>query len=83
MVGCPYAEEDCKQNIYAVDFKVYYPDEAALIFTMREEVDISGFSGAPLLDENGNVLGVVIGTSENGGVKFIHATFIREIRRIE
>jgi hypothetical protein len=83
IIGCPYSEGDCKQNIYDVVFESYNPGTAALIVTSSKKIEINGFSGAPLLDIQGNVVGVIVGMLEEKGRFFIYATSIKEIEKIK
>jgi hypothetical protein len=58
MVGCPYSELRCRQNVYQ---GVVTARAAGTLF--RFDIDppviVPGFSGAPILDEQGLVVGVV------------------------
>jgi hypothetical protein len=58
MVGCPYSEPHCKQNVYR---GVVTARAAGTLFRFDIEppVIVPGFSGAPILDEQGLVVGVV------------------------
>ncbi|MEX2122161.1 MAG: serine protease [Pirellulales bacterium] len=57
LVGCPYVEEACKQNVYAG--KVTAREGNLFRYDIDSPVDIRGFSGAPILDHNGHVAGVM------------------------
>ena len=58
LIGCPYEEEACKQNVYTgtvvgrgyVEFFRY---------ELETPVDIRGFSGAPIVDKHGHLVGVM------------------------
>lgn len=58
LIGCPYIEQDCKQNIYTGIIK-----ERAFgncfRFNIDTPVNLSGFSGAPIIDEKGYIVGIV------------------------
>jgi hypothetical protein len=57
LVGCPYRERDCSQNVYSgVVTKREYNDYFR--YSVSPPVDLRGFSGAPILDEKGYVVGV-------------------------
>jgi hypothetical protein len=59
LIGCPYAEQDCKQKVYAGVVKERaYGDLCG--YDLNSPVDIRGFSGAPILDANGYVVGVMM-----------------------
>ncbi len=57
LVGCPYVEERCKQNVYSG--KVTTRSESRFRYDIDPPVDIRGFSGAPVVDRNGHVVGVM------------------------
>ena len=59
MIGCPYEEEDCKQNVYLGKVASRY--YAQFTFTFAPPVDLSGFSGAPIVDANGHLVGIATG----------------------
>lgn len=57
-IGCPYIERDCKQNLYAgVVTKREYGNRFR--YDIHPPVDLHGFSGSPIIDEKGYVVGVV------------------------
>lgn len=63
LIGCPYAEQDCKQNIYALRFVQLFQGD--LVFEGKPlGISLSGFSGAPVLNPDGAVIGVL---SAGGG----------------
>jgi hypothetical protein len=57
LIGCPYSEDECKQNVYAgiVTERGY---EDRFRYDLETPVDLHGFSGAPIIDQNGHVVGV-------------------------
>jgi hypothetical protein len=57
LVGCPYVEEACKQNVYAGKVTARAGDRFR--YDIDPPVDIRGFSGAPVIDRNGHVVGVM------------------------
>jgi hypothetical protein len=57
LVGCPYSEATCKQNVYVG--KVTARDGDRFRYDIEPPVDIRGFSGAPVLDSDGHVAGVM------------------------
>lgn len=83
IIGCPYSEENCRQNVYEIITDSYDEATGLLICTMKEKVAMSGFSGAPLLTGKGEVVGVIRGGGEENGVNYIVATFISEIQKIK
>jgi S1-C subfamily serine protease len=58
LIGCPYLERGCKQNVYT---GIVTEREFGNRFRYNIEpaVDIRGFSGAPIIDEKGYVVGVM------------------------
>ncbi len=58
LIGCPYAEEGCKQNVYAGTV-VERGNVAFFRYELETAVDIRGFSGAPIVDKNGHLVGVM------------------------
>ena len=57
LVGCPYVEADCKQNVYTG--KITARQGNLFRYDIDPPVDIRGFSGAPILDQKGHVVGVM------------------------
>jgi hypothetical protein len=58
LVGCPYVETGCRQNVYAGTVKERRHGDR-FRYDLIPPVDIRGFSGAPILDESGLVVGVM------------------------
>ncbi|WP_159397076.1 S1 family peptidase [Sorangium cellulosum] len=58
LVGCPYIEEPCKQNVYAG--KVTARNGHRFRYDVDPPVDLRGFSGAPAIDRAGHVVGVIM-----------------------
>lgn len=58
MVGCSYADSNATQNVYkGIITKRYYKDYWR--FDIHPSVELPGFSGAPILDKDGLVVGLV------------------------
>lgn len=57
LVGCPYDEAACKQNVYAG--KVTARNGHRFRYDIDPPVDLRGFSGAPVVDRAGHVVGVM------------------------
>ena len=62
---------ECVQNIYQGKIDYTETKNALISFTLDKTIDISGFSGAPVLDKNGHVAGMLTGAfgdqeTENG-----------------
>lgn len=58
LIGCPYSEPDCQQNVYTgVVTGRDYDDRFR--YDLKPAVDLRGFSGAPIIDKNGHLVGVM------------------------
>lgn len=58
LLGCPYREGGCKQNVYPG--RVTRRERGPLFrFALETPIEVRGFSGAPLIDENGQAAGVL------------------------
>jgi Trypsin-like peptidase domain len=83
LIGCPYNETQCRQNTYAVTYIQYDAAEATLVCEIEANVELSGFSGAPLVNSKGEVVGVLVSGGESDGKTYIMATHIKEIQKIK
>lgn len=83
LIGCPYSQTKCKQNIYEVEYAEYENSQNLLIGVIKSKDNLSGFSGAPLLNSKGEVVGVLVGGGEFEGENFVTATHIKEIEKIK
>lgn len=70
LIGCPYSEEGCQQNKYRATV-VGNQGGFLIAENLQPAVELQGFSGAPVIDENGEVLGILTGGSEDGKMIFI------------
>ena len=58
LIGCPYIEEACRQNVYQCKVtERAFGDRFK--YTVEPPVDIRGFSGAPIIDKSGLAVGVM------------------------
>jgi Fe-S cluster assembly iron-binding protein IscA len=83
LLGCPYSEEVCTQNVYNGTV-VRRGNGHSFRFSIHPPVKLRGFSGAPVIDENGHAVGVLTasgvpaadGKNAEGGVEeftpFLH-----------
>jgi hypothetical protein len=60
LLGCPYSHDDCRQNVYPGRVRGTYYQEIS--FTLSAMIDLSGFSGAPVVDNNGHLVGILTGS---------------------
>jgi hypothetical protein len=79
LIGCPYSQEDCKQNLYTLLFDEYIEEDSRFYFTSKIKVSLAGFSGAPVVDKDGNVICIVAGKT---GVDLIYGVGMSEIQKI-
>lgn len=83
IIGCPYSEGNCKQNLYKVKYVAYDQETGLLISASLDKVELAGFSGAPLVNSAGEVVGVVTSGWNENNVFYIGATFIKEIQNVK
>ncbi len=83
LIGCPYSESNCKQNVYPAKFEEYVAGKALLGAEFDSKVNLAGFSGAPLVNSSGEVVGVLVSDMEFEGKTYILATHIKEIQKIK
>lgn len=58
LLGCPYADSSCQQNIYRGKV-LGYDNERLFRYSLDPAVDLRGFSGSPILDADGLVVGIM------------------------
>ncbi len=56
-VGCPYTETQCQQNIYVGEVKGVSGNKINVQY--EPHTNVAGFSGAPLLDAKGRLIGLL------------------------
>jgi hypothetical protein len=83
LIGCPYSESKCNQNSYQVKFVEFDETEFALVCETNSKVNLAGFSGAPLINGKGEILGVLVSGGEFNGKNYVLATHIKEIQKIK
>jgi hypothetical protein len=83
IIGCPYSQRNCKQNIYPVTFERYEAETSMLDCIITMNFELAGFSGAPIVNANGKVVGVFTSGWEEGKTKFIGGTFIKELEKVK
>lgn len=79
IIGCPYSEKDCRQNIYPCTYVFFDTKSKMLFFELKKNIELPGFSGAPIIDKNGLVVAVLTSGWEDNGSYFVGGTFIKEI----
>jgi len=68
IMGCPYTEDACSQNVYPASY-VGHQDGYLVVKPIGAVVDVSGFSGAPVVDVEGRAVAVVRGGIGDGPYK--------------
>ena len=57
LIGYEYSDTECHQRLYSTKLAAYY--EGMLSFSIDSTVNLSDFSGSPILDEKGYIVGVL------------------------
>ena len=83
IIGCPYSQPKCKQNTYEVFYDSYDDETSMLIFQIKSKFEVAGFSGAPIVNSNGNVVSVLNVGMSDGTNQYIAGTFIKEIEKVK
>jgi len=82
IIGCPYSEKRCQQNIYKAIY-LGNTESGFLVCTTENDIDLSGFSGAPVINSKGSVVGVIYGGGSENGRMNIYVTSIKEIQKVK
>lgn len=77
IIGCEYKDIDCNQKIFNAE--VVGHEGSQIILLAKNKFEISGFSGAPAVNSNGNVIGLISGAAEEDGKLYIYVESISEI----
>lgn len=83
ILGCPYAEEDCRQNVYPIKFMGHDQASGLMACRLEDRLELSGFSGAPVLNASGQVVGILSASWEENGHQYAGVTSIEAIRKIK
>ncbi len=77
VIGCEYADESCFQNSYFGTMDGY--ESGQIVLKSEVKFDASGFSGAPVIDENGYVIGVLSGGGLFRGNQYLGVEPVKSI----
>ncbi len=66
LIGCPYSQEDCSQNTYQLISRDLDSDGYLNASWSGDRVELSGFSGAPVVNQQGEVVAMVVVVSHAG-----------------
>ncbi|MEO7312408.1 MAG: trypsin-like peptidase domain-containing protein [Chitinophagaceae bacterium] len=80
LLGCPYSEQGCRQNSYNMIFRKL--DRALMVCQIFSNVELQGFSGAPIINSRGEVVAILYGSGEVDGEYYVYATPIRDIKKV-
>ncbi|MDJ1485122.1 hypothetical protein QNI16_31780 [Cytophagaceae bacterium YF14B1] len=80
VIGCPYTEEECRQNKYPIQF--LEANNNLLTFEGMYGIQLRGFSGCPIIDQNGYVVGILTSGGEQNGKNYVIAEAISIIKDI-
>lgn len=83
IIGCPYSEVNCRQNVYTCIYSFFDTEINMIVCELKEKIEFSGFSGAPIIDKNGFVVAVLAAGWEEKGRYFVGGTFIKEIEKFK
>lgn len=83
ILGCEYEDNDCFQNEFYGTLNNYTIMDQIEIFMDSTNISFAGFSGAPVLDMNNNVIGHILGGAmcSDGNFK-VYAAPITLIKKI-
>ncbi|MEO1266872.1 MAG: serine protease [Myxococcota bacterium] len=73
LIGCPYSETTCQQNVYPCTVDGLEGD-GFLCIPDDDGIALQGFSGAPLVDARGLLVGILLGSmSSDDDQTWLHA----------
>ncbi|WP_445710929.1 hypothetical protein [Flavobacterium sp.] len=62
IIGCEYSDFKCHQRVFSATYDSY--ENGQLYVKSKSNFDATGFSGAPVIDKNGLVIGILTGGGE-------------------
>ena len=83
LIGCPYSDENCRQNMYELIYREFDESSSQLIYTTTSAIELAGFSSAPIVDANGQVVSILTTGWEEKTTRFVAGTFISDIQKIK
>ena len=79
LIGCEYSDLGCHQKKYNATL-ISYEADGMFVIKPETDFDVSGFSGAPVLDKNGYVVGVLSGGGIFNEEKYLWIEPLTKIR---
>ncbi len=80
LIGCMYSDYDCHQKVYKAKMLTYSNNN--LILSSNGTFEVSGFSGAPVIDQNGFVVGLLYSYRPAGETITLYLEPINSIRKL-
>lgn len=81
LIGCPYSDEECYQNVYPLKYIGINDD--LISCSSAKDIELSGFSGCPIVNIKGEVFGVLVSGFTSGKTLILYSTHINEIKKIK
>ncbi len=82
IIGCPYEEKQCQQNAYKLKYITKDGKDYNFLWE-NKNISSRGFSGAPIVDKNGNVLAVYNYHHDEDGIDtYVGQSVLDELQRI-
>jgi hypothetical protein len=69
LIGCQYSDTECHQQNYFATMHSYV--DGKIFLKSAVKFDISGFSGAPVIDSDGYIIGLLSGGGEIEGELYL------------
>jgi len=78
IIACELNDSTCHQKSYEVVLDEY--NKGSIIVTTKEKFSPRGMSGAPVIDKNGYVVGVLVGGSPFKGQLYLSVELLTKVR---
>lgn len=79
IIGCEYSDFKCHQSIFSATYDSY--EDGQLFVKSKTKFEPTGFSGAPVIDKNGFVIGILTGGGEYEGDLYLAIEPLTKIER--
>lgn len=83
LIGCPYANKNCKQSKYDLTFAKTDNKTGMYLFNMFAKVELAGFSGAPIINAKGQVIALLSSTMSDGSGDYVAGTPIKSLQKVK
>lgn len=77
VLGCERSDKDCQQNVYIS--KVRWTVDKQIIVEPESKFNAAGFSGAPAINKQGKVVGVVTSVFNQDGEFYLYLESIQQV----